>query len=126
MDLAKLNPHEDKDAFLFYSANKDEPVEGRLFLTGLKAVCASLNIDCANRHIDFHSFRHFYAARMADKMTPEQVARITGHKSIAVFEQYADHVTEENLKEMARAGSEVFGKVLKKEKRQNVSHKRSA
>jgi integrase len=126
MALAKLNPHEGEDAFLFYSTNKDKPVDGRLFLDGIKAVCASLGIDCSNRHIDFHSFRHFYAARMVDKMTPEQVARVTGHKSIAIFEQYADHITEENLKEMANAGSEVFGKVLKKEKRQSGSHKRSA
>jgi len=45
-------------------------------------------------------------------MTPDQVSRITGHKSRAVFEAYADHVTQENLEEVSRIGAEVFGNVL--------------
>jgi integrase len=114
--LAEQNPYDDEHAYLFYSTIKDKPIEGKLFLTCLKAVCASLQIDTAKRNIDFHSFRHYYAARMADKMTPEQIARVTGHKSMAVFEVYADHVVEENLKKITRVGTRVFNKVLQPEK----------
>jgi hypothetical protein len=45
-------------------------------------------------------------------MTAEQVSRVTGHKSRAVYEEYADHITEENLEEVGRVGAEVFGNLL--------------
>jgi integrase len=61
---------------------------------------------------EFHSWRHYYAARMADCMTADQVSRITGHKSRAVFEKYADHITEENLEEVGKVGAEVFKNIL--------------
>ena len=50
---------------------------------------------------------------MADRMTADQVSRVTGHKSRAVFEGYADHVTEQNLEEVGRVGAEVFGNLLR-------------
>ena len=49
---------------------------------------------------------------MADRMTADQVSRITGHKNKAVFEEYADHITEENLEEVSKVGAEVFGNIL--------------
>ena len=73
---------------------------------------APLVVDVTARGIVFHSFRHYYAARMADRMTADQVSRVTGHKSKAVFEEYADHITEENLEEVGRVGAEVFANIL--------------
>lgn len=61
----------------------------------------------------FHSRRHYYAARMADKADAGKVCRITGHGSKAVFEEYADHVTEQNLQEMPDIGAGVFDNILK-------------
>jgi hypothetical protein len=49
---------------------------------------------------------------MADRMTAEQVSRITGHKSRAVFEEYADHIIAENLEAAEAIGAEVFGNIL--------------
>jgi hypothetical protein len=49
---------------------------------------------------------------MVDRMTAEQVRRVTGHKSLAVFDEYADHLIEENLEEVWTAGAEVFKNVL--------------
>jgi integrase len=69
-------------------------------------------INPTERGIVFHSHRHYYAARMADKMTAEQVSRITGHKSKAVFEEYADHIISENLEEAGAIGAEVFSNIL--------------
>jgi len=69
-------------------------------------------IDIIGRGIVFHSFRHYYAARMADKLTAEKVSRITGHKSLAVYDEYADHITEENIEEVGKVGAEVFGNIL--------------
>jgi integrase len=70
-------------------------------------------IDWKARNIVFHSWRHYWAARMSDRMTAEQLTRITGHKSRAVFDQYADHITEDNIKEVSNVGREVFGGILK-------------
>jgi hypothetical protein len=39
--------------------------------------------------------------------------RITGHSSSMVFEGYADHVIDENLDAMSKAGAEVFGNIIK-------------
>jgi hypothetical protein len=49
---------------------------------------------------------------MADRMSAEQVSRITGHKSRAVFEEYADHIITENLEATGAIGAEVFGNIL--------------
>jgi integrase len=69
-------------------------------------------IDCKARNIVFHSHRHYYAARMTDRMTAEQVSRITGHKSLAVFEKYSDHIISENLDHAREVGTGVFGNIL--------------
>jgi hypothetical protein len=45
-------------------------------------------------------------------MTAEQIQRISGHKSKAVFDAYADHVIDENIVEMGKAGEEIFSKIL--------------
>jgi hypothetical protein len=50
---------------------------------------------------------------MSDRMTADQLSRITGHKSRAVFDEYADHITDENIKEVSKVGREVFGNILK-------------
>jgi restriction endonuclease Mrr len=49
---------------------------------------------------------------MVDRMSAEQVRRITGHKSKAVFEEYADHVINENLEQMRTASADVFGNII--------------
>jgi integrase len=113
MDLLAENPYKDTpDPFIFYSVLLDRPMDNKFLIDGLKAACKAIEIDPVARNIVFHSWRHFYAARMVDKMTAEQVQRVTGHKSRAVFEEYADHVTEENLEAMGKAGAEVFGNIL--------------
>jgi hypothetical protein len=49
---------------------------------------------------------------MADRMTADQVSRITGHKSRAIFDIYADHITRENIEEVGKVGAEVFANIL--------------
>jgi integrase len=112
MELLKENPHEGDDPFIFYGASQDKPMCNRLMLEGLKEACRAAGIEPAGRGIVFHSHRHYYAARMADRMTAEQVSRITGHKSKAVFEEYADHIITENLEAAGAIGAEVFGNII--------------
>jgi integrase len=107
--------------FIFYGLTPDEPMKPRILLEGLKKACRAAGIDALGRGIVFHSHRHYYAARMTDKLEAEKVCRITGHKSKAVFDEYADHIIEENLEEAAAAGREVFSNILLKRQSAGVS-----
>jgi integrase len=111
LELARNNP-KGSEGYIFYSDITDKPLDRNVLLDGLQNALAGIGIDAKKRGIVFHSWRHYYAARMADRMSADQVSRITGHKSLAVFEAYADHITEENLEEVGRIGAEVFGNVL--------------
>jgi integrase len=109
--LAGENPH-GPEGFIFYGLLKDKPIDRSILLNGLHDALTAIGIDAAGRGIVFHSWRHYYAARMADRMTADEVSRITGHKSKAVFEKYADHVIAENLEVAGAIGAEVFRNVL--------------
>jgi integrase len=111
LELARDNPY-GPEGFIFYGNLENKPVDRSVLLDRLQDALGSIGIDAKARGIVFHSFRHYYAARMADRMTADQVSRITGHKSRAVFDQYSAHITEENLEEVRRISGEVFGNVL--------------
>ncbi len=64
------------------------------------------------RRVVFHSWRHFYAARMADRLESRKVMLATGHASGAVFEAYADHATAEVFEEVRTAAAETFGHLI--------------
>jgi integrase len=91
---------------------KNRPIGRSVLLGGLHDALTAIGVDATGRGIVFHSWRHYYAARMADRMNADQVSRITGHKSRVIFDEYADHITEENLEEVGRVSAEVFGNVL--------------
>jgi integrase len=112
MELVEENPHEVDDPFIFYGLLEEKPMDSKLLVEGLKDACSRAGIDAAARGIVFHSHRHYYAARMADKMSADQITRITGHKSQAVYEEYADHIINENLEEVGAVGAEVFKNIL--------------
>jgi integrase len=69
-------------------------------------------IDMGERKIDFHSFRHIYAARMADRMAADKVAKVTGHRSKAAAKIYQDHITARILKEAGAEAAAEFGNIL--------------
>jgi integrase len=64
------------------------------------------------RNVTFHSWRHFFAARMSDKVEARELMLATGHKTRSVFEHYADHALEENLASVGRAEAQVFANIL--------------
>ena len=109
------NPHTDipeAERFVFWGLAPDKPrYDGSFMLDALHAELETMGIDWRARNIVFHGWRHFYAARMADIEAADKVSRITGHKSRAVFDAYADHVTEEAIMDMGKAAA-VFAGVL--------------
>jgi integrase len=103
------NPHADipeAERFVFWGMRSDRPrVEGSFMLDALHAELEAMSIDWRARNIVFHGWRHFYAAQMADIEAADKVSRITGHKSRAVFDAYADHVTEAAIRDTGRAAA---------------------
>jgi integrase len=108
MELLNQNPHKVDDPFIFYGLLEDKPMDQKILLDGLKMACRAAGVE----PVVFHAHRHFYAARLADRMTADQVSRITGHKSRAVFDTYADHLIDANIEAMAEATAATFGKIL--------------
>lgn len=112
--LAESNPH-GKDGFIFYGLNPKKPMDYHLLLDGLKEALYSIGIDeeeRVRRNIVFHSWRHYFTARMANKLNARTVQRATGHSTEAMLEHYAEHELEGELNDLNKTADEVFGKVI--------------
>lgn len=124
LNLARLNPH--GNGYVFWGDKKDRPCAADAPSRELKAMLCLLRtgenptpeqqkeaLDYWNkRNVVFHSWRHFYSARMADKLDARKVMLATGHKTEAVFRSYADHALQSHLSEVAITTGEVFGGIL--------------
>jgi integrase len=71
-----------------------------------------VSIDTVNRKVDVHSFRHYYASRMADKVAADKVARITGHKSKSMAEHYQAHIADGVIAELGEEAGQIFNNIL--------------
>lgn len=67
-----------------------------------------------DRGICFHSWRHFYAANLADKVGIRQVQLATGHKTTAMAEHYANHAQSSHLEAVSQAVSASFDSMVEK------------
>lgn len=113
LELLEETPHQDlENPFAFFSDNPEKPCSAMLFLRNLKRAIQAAGIDIAGRKIDFHSFRHIYASRMAERMAADKVAKVTGHRSRAAAKVYQDHVNAGILAEAASEAAKEFGNVL--------------
>ena len=113
LELLDENPFKKTaDPFIFYSLYKGQPVDGKILLDGFKDACDAAGIAHKERNIGFHSWRHYWAAYMAGRMEKDKLILSTGHKTKAVFDEYASHEIAENLEEVGKVGAEVFGNIL--------------
>jgi integrase len=112
LELLAANPHKIADPFVFYFLYEDQPFDGKLLLNGLYEACEAAGIPYKERGICFHSHRHFWATLMSPHIEKDKLCQLTGHKTKAIFDSYADHEVAENLEEVGKLGAEVFGKIL--------------
>jgi integrase len=113
--LIEANPH-GKDGFVFYGLLTNKPMDYHFLLDGLKEALISIGIseeERIKRNIVFHSWRHYFATRMADKLDARMVQRATGHMTASMLEHYAAHELEGSLGTLNETADEVFGKVLR-------------
>jgi len=114
--LLDNNPHKGNfDKFIFYSSLPNQPLDSKQFVLGFKEACKVIGIDTVARNLVFHSWRHFWVSRMADSMAIDEVARISGHKTRAMADHYANHLLDEALEKTAVTGAELFGKIVNPE-----------
>jgi integrase len=131
LDVARGNPHGIGPAmFVFFSTElPDRPMDAHPLQEELRAALVLLRLTSEDqrkdpakvqeavdywksRRVVFHSWRHYYAARMADRLELRKVQTATGHRSAAMAEHYADHATAETFAEVSFASVEAFGKLL--------------
>jgi len=125
LSLAGKNPYgTGSGMFVFWSLDDpDRPCSHRPLRDGLKdALCRmkagkdNLNKDekvmaweyWKSRGIVFHSWRHFYASRLADRLDQRTAMIGTGHKTGAVFQAYTDHESTEHFEKLSQAMGEIL------------------
>jgi len=91
-----------------------EKLNEKFLLAGLYSELDAMRIDRRRRNICFHSWRHYYAAHITDRVEAYKIKKITGHLSTAMLAYYADHDTEDALAAAFNAGKTLFKKLLKK------------
>jgi len=129
--LEKTSQHPEAiHRFVFAGRYADRPLDANRILRGFRqALVATQGVSWENkdsrsavlnsyldRGIDFHSWRHFYAKHIADLVEPRTGQLGTGHKSRAMFEEYASHATAEDMKRLADAAQIAFGSLIPKNK----------
>jgi integrase len=124
LNLARLNPH--RNGYVFWGDKKSRPCAADAPPRELKRMLFLLRAGenptpekkkeveeyWAKRNVVFHSWRHFYASRMTDKLEARKVMLATGHKTESVFRGYSDHALESDLIDVAVTTGEVFGGLL--------------
>jgi integrase len=124
LNLARLNPH--GNGYVFFGEKKDRPLNSDAPLRELKRMLLALHAGenpsdekikesedyWKKRNVVFHSWRHFYASRMTDKIEARKVMLATGHKTEAVFKGYSGHALESDLMDVAVTAGEVFDGLL--------------
>jgi integrase len=125
LNLARFNPH--GNGYVFWGDKKNRPCGSYTPAAELKRMLFLLRAGenptsekkkeieeyWAKWNVVFHSWRHFYASRMTDKLEARKVMLLaTGHKTESVFKGYSDHVLESDLMDVAVTTGEVFGGLL--------------
>ena len=119
MDLLNGNPHIDKenpnpdyDPFFFFSVHPEKPCEKKVLLHGLRGVLEKVGIDWRARNITFHSWRHWFVTRANMEADAQKVMKASGHLTESVFQRYASHVDEKDIREVGKAMGKVFDNIL--------------
>lgn len=100
--LAKKNPSFSNDCFVFFSRQKkgSVPVLPEAWVRGLDEALEHIGISSEARkarHIDFHSWRHFFATEISEKVQMGTAQKLLGHKDASTTAIYASHESEEHM-----------------------------
>lgn len=127
LKLAAENPHTG-NGYIFYSPDPDRPMSQNILRRGLETALLDISLQekdrndenaieaCRQRYRDrgivFHSWRHYFATHIADRLDMRTVQLATGHKTAAMAEHYANHENTEHLKQISEAVQGAFGNII--------------
>lgn len=98
---------------MFYGPDgPNRPMSPNILQRGLRIALDSIGIAYKDRNIVFHSWRHAFASRMADRIEMRKVQLATGHLSAIMAEHYAAHGHKEDFADVANAMDDAFGKII--------------
>jgi len=127
LSLLSENPYTG-NVFLFYGPEPDTPMSANILRRGLHRTLIDMSLSetdrgneekrsaehrkILDRGIAVHSWRHFYAVHMADRVELRAVQLATGHKSADMAEHYANHKQAEHWTAASDAAQQAFGNVI--------------
>lgn len=114
MELANSNPFTSGiNAFIFYATIPDRPIEEHIFRDGLHEALQQVGMtEKEAKKYTFHSWRHFYAAYMRDRISDKLLQSQTGHKTLTMLEHYSNHRIAGDNERIEQAQTEIFGGIV--------------
>ena len=117
LKLGMQNPHNVKstERFIFFGTIPEKPIVHNVLTEGLAEALESIGIDedqRKERNIVFHSWRHYYATTIADKVDERHAQLALGHLSASMTKHYADHKREEEIDILADASMDIFNELI--------------
>ena len=96
---------------VFWGSDRNTPISKHGILKQFKAAISRIGITEEQRRarvLVFHSYRHGFNTMVRGKVPDEQLRRVTGHKTLAMSDNY-DHPAPEQLKDIAAVQETLFG-----------------
>jgi len=112
-------------SYIFFSPrlNQNQPVDPSDFEDGL---CWALNkigiseVQRRERNIVFHSWRHYYAKQMAERLKLEQAQQALGHLTPEMTKHYSDHRIKQDFEVLTKAMTDTYNHIFKFPEQQNT------
>ena len=114
-ELAKKNPWGvNPESYVFWSdVNKDTPVQGRIFVNGLRAALLENGFtEEEAKKQSFHGWRHFFTSYMVKRLPKKLLKGQTGHLTDCMIDHYADHATDGERELIQSVEKDVFKGML--------------
>ncbi|MDR0640089.1 MAG: tyrosine-type recombinase/integrase [Spirochaetaceae bacterium] len=114
-ETTSLNPHGygPESPVFWAEISPEKPIEQRIFSRGLREALEASGMEPAQaREYTFHSWRHFFATFMVQRLEGKLVQSQTGHKTALVLQRYADHRVPGDREKISNAQIEAFGALL--------------
>jgi integrase len=105
------------DSFVFFSrkVSTDTPLVTNVFDDALRVAYVQIGISeesRKNRNLVFHSWRHYYATKLSERVKLEQAQQALGHLTPEMTQHYADHKTKESFDMLRKAMDENYKYIL--------------
>lgn len=114
LEFAESNPFDSSmNAFIFYATIPGKPIELNIFVESLREALEKIGVSKEHaKKYCFHSWRHFYAAYMADHLSTKLLQSQTGHKTVAMLEHYSNHKINGDAERIQQAQIGLFGDIV--------------